>query len=254
MKFQRETSGILVSSTRNLLLLTVWLIIPGPTSNHSLFRTLSNVFLSYVRSQHLAGSSSVSNCEWGKEKHPVRLSREGGNTDGEKHSQNITSRSIDFREDLVLLTQFRENMSQIFPYIDITILLDDHDTNPSRPMEALRNMICAHAASTIPDIDPNVFYRRALESLDEKTTRGSTVELIQSLLLLASFQQNNQRSVASWTSHALAVKAAYQLGIHVPSSYAERPEQEREMKRKLWSAVINHDRCVFVLFPHSFQL
>lgn len=144
----------------------------------------------------------------------------------------------------MFLHRFREYMSQVFPYISAAALLENQVQNTTHPKSAraLRDIICAHAASTMTNSDPEYFYRKALGFLDEKTVRGSSIELIQTLLLLASFQQNNQRSVASWTSHSLAVKAAYQIGLHVPSSYADHTETECEIKRRLWHAVINQDR------------
>jgi hypothetical protein len=67
---------------------------------------------------------------------------------------------------------------------------------------------------------------------------------VQALLLLGVFQQNSQRSTESWTTHALAVKASYQLGIHAPSSYGHLRVAEKELRSCLWSAVVNQDRCV----------
>jgi hypothetical protein len=65
---------------------------------------------------------------------------------------------------------------------------------------------------------------------------------VQALLLLCSFQQNTQRSTASWTYHALAVKTAIQHGLHSPSLYEQHGVQTRELRRRIWFGVINQDR------------
>lgn len=109
-------------------------------------------------------------------------------------------------------------------------------------MRALLNLICAHASSPQQNGDPESFYRRALALLDDRTLRGSNVEVIEALLLLSAFQQNNQRAVASWTYHALAVKAAYQLGLHSSSPFDEVGIEQMELRKRLWYAVINQDR------------
>jgi hypothetical protein len=41
--------------------------------------------------------------------------------------------------------------------------------------------------------------------------------------------------------HALAVVAAYQLGLHVPALHEEYNSQHREVMILVWFAVINHD-------------
>jgi hypothetical protein len=59
--------------------------------------------------------------------------------------------------------------------------------------------------------------------------------------LLCCFQQNTQRSIASWTYHAITVKAAIQLGLHAPAFYNEHGTQKNELLKRVWFAVINQD-------------
>ena len=42
--------------------------------------------------------------------------------------------------------------------------------------------------------------------------------------------------------HAVAVKAAYQLGLHSPVTYEDHGLQDSELRRRLWYAVINQDK------------
>ena len=66
--------------------------------------------------------------------------------------------------------------------------------------------------------------------------------IVQTLLLLSSFQQNNRRSTASWTPHALAVKSAFQIGLHSQLSYKDHGFDESELRKRLWFGVVVQDR------------
>ena len=127
----------------------------------------------------------------------------------------------------------------------------------SAPTQALLNIVFAHALSTSEDGAAEPYYRRALSSLDEKLLYLPSVEsrkrswplatqsltrTVQALLLLASFQQNSQRAMESITTLFRAVQAAYQLGIHSPSSYERLRDADKELRSQLWFAVVNHDR------------
>lgn len=65
---------------------------------------------------------------------------------------------------------------------------------------------------------------------------------MQALLLVASFEQNTQRSMESWPRHYLAVRLAYQLGIHAPASYEYLAAPDKETRSRLWFAIVNQDR------------
>lgn len=76
-------------------------------------------------------------------------------------------------------------------------------------------------------------------SYSQMFTDKHTVQL---LLLICCYQQNQQRSVASWTFHALAVKAAFQMGLHSPSTYEGLSADSRQQRQQLWLGVLNQDR------------
>ena len=46
----------------------------------------------------------------------------------------------------------------------------------------------------------------------------------------------------SWAPHYLAVRLSYQLGIHAPASYEYLGIQDKEIRSRLWFAVVNQDR------------
>ena len=67
---------------------------------------------------------------------------------------------------------------------------------------------------------------------------------VQSLMLLSMYQQNSQRSTESLTTHALAVKTSYHLGIHATFLYEFVSVREKEIRARLWFAVVNQDRML----------
>ncbi|KAH7030054.1 fungal-specific transcription factor domain-containing protein [Macrophomina phaseolina] len=142
----------------------------------------------------------------------------------------------------------------VLPYISRVSLLDQVGQRHTRSMRALLNIVCSHASSDMQTEDSETYYRRALALLDERTLRGSNVEMIQALLLLATFQQNHQRAVASWTYHAIAVKAAYQLGLHSPVSLDHGGREDKELRGRLWCAVVNQDRCLAIALGRPFLI
>ncbi|UPK95844.1 hypothetical protein LCI18_006779 [Fusarium solani-melongenae] len=157
-------------------------------------------------------------------------------------------------EAMNLISRFFDTVGAVLPYVNQPALLDSfdkiagpsesHPKSSNRAVKALRSIIFAHALSTRDAAAAEPFYRRTLSLLDPKTLYAPSLELLQALLLLSIFQQNSQRSTESWTTHSLAVKASYQLGIHAPSSYDHLTASEKELRSSLWFATVNQDRML----------
>lgn len=58
-------------------------------------------------------------------------------------------------------------------------------------------------------------------------------------------------SITSWTYHALAVKSAFQLGLHSPAYYRNFGVQDAEMRRRLLYSLLIQDRYVMTKFETS---
>lgn len=232
-----------VSLLPRLRLLTC---VRGPTSNHAVFRSLSGVFarMTSLRNCTSRFDHSVYGSDGDHETN--NLASEDQTTQRQNEGDKVDPFSLPNNKDLMdLINRFSENIGMVFPFIVTSSLIEGGNQKSSRIKRALLNIVCAYAASSLHMQDSEVFYRRALNLLDECTLRGSSIELIQTLLLLASYQQNNQRAVASWTYHALAVKAAYQLGLHSSRRHdSNRSSTVTELRQRLWQAVINQDRYV----------
>src|SRR6266498_321003 len=57
---------------------------------------------------------------------------------------------------------------------------------------------------------------------------------VQSLLLMVQYLQSTQKSIQTWSVHGLAVKAAFQLGLHSPDVNNQFPPLEREVRKRTW--------------------
>ncbi|OBT59093.1 hypothetical protein VE04_00706 [Pseudogymnoascus sp. 24MN13] len=225
----------------------------GPTSNHALFRTLSGIFAHVV---HIFSPSNQQHCTPSSARDYHRFTRRPPlllpkqRLEIPKDTPDVVDICVlpDGQDVIPLISQFSTTVGIVLPFVNTSTILSEYkrrrENNQQlpRPMEALVNIICAYTSSTLQNSNAKVYYRRALALLDEQTLRGSCLELIQALLLIASFQQNHQLSIASWTFHAVAVKAAFQLGLHSPIYYKDHSFQESELRKRLWFALVNQDR------------
>lgn len=164
----------------------------GPTSNHALFRSLSDIFGNIV---HTLSPS--------KQQPPVVNSAQ----DSQKFSHLIPS-SISVRRSelsrgmtntvgvhhlpcdkdiMLLIDQFSITIGVVMPFIDTSNLLSEYsriqESNRRLPksMQALINIICAFGSSTFLNKDTEAYYCRAVALLDEQTLRGSSLELSQEI-------------------------------------------------------------------------
>ncbi|ETN37045.1 uncharacterized protein HMPREF1541_08034 [Cyphellophora europaea CBS 101466] len=216
----------------------------GPSSNHGYFRALSNIFA------HLPDDGSAADP---KSLHRWSL---GHITASERSpSRNLLEQPLDpmaIPDDTtatLLFNHFFSAVSCTIPYVSRPVVLQryararsERFVQLSRVRRAFFNIIWAHGASFSAIEDPETFYRRTMGLLNSLTVREAGDEMIRLLLLICSYQQNHQRSVASWTFHALAVKAAFQSGLHAPSTYEGLDADTHHLRLQLWFGVLNHDR------------
>lgn len=71
--------------------------------------------------------------------------------------------------------------------------------------------------------------------------RGLSLE-VQYLLLMGQYLQGTQKSVEAWAVHGLAVKAAFQLGLHSSEASQAFPPLEREIRKRVWFGCVVLDR------------
>lgn len=72
-------------------------------------------------------------------------------------------------------------------------------------------------------------------------------DLVQAMLLMSQYLQGTHRSTTTWNVHGLAVKAAFQLGLHHTGSSKNYSELEKEMRLRTWYGCIILDRYAYSL-------
>lgn len=70
--------------------------------------------------------------------------------------------------------------------------------------------------------------------------------LVQLFLLMEAYLEGTTSSSLAWTLHGLAVKGAYQLGLHVVDS-KNMSQIDREVHRRSWYWCVMNDRYVTVI-------
>ncbi|KAF2020169.1 hypothetical protein BU24DRAFT_489985 [Aaosphaeria arxii CBS 175.79] len=218
----------------------------GPSSNHTHFGALSNAFAQIARAKFPNKQALLRT--WTSEQQDELPRNEQPPV---PYSAFDPYGMPDEQYALSLFDTFFSSINLVFPYVNkASLLWDYHQARQMRPTQVRRtlrvllNIIWAHASSSLGKPESEIFYRCAVTLLDTLTIRKTSVELVQIFLLLTIFQQNHQRSVSSWTYHALSVKAAFQLGLHAPSSYRASNEEDKEQRKCIWFGVILQDRIL----------
>ncbi|GAB1193513.1 hypothetical protein APSETT444_002734 [Aspergillus pseudonomiae] len=162
-----------------------------------------------------------------------------------------------------LITQYFTDTGLLFPYIHPETFLETYDamlhdnTKVRRTWLGLLNMVLAMAViTTTPGGSPanvriaesDIFYQRSLSLCGKEILRGTTLEVVQYLLLMGQYLQGTQKSVQAWTVHGLAVKAALQLGLHSKDASRAFPRLEQETRLRTWFGCVVLDRTLSMTF------
>ncbi|KAJ9377612.1 transcriptional regulator family: Fungal Specific TF [Paecilomyces variotii] len=133
----------------------------------------------------------------------------------------------------------------------------DNFTKVRRTWLGLLNIILAIATSLSTEGDlpaekrieeSDIYYQRANGLCDRESRRNTSLEMVQYLLILGQYLQGTQKSVQAWTTHGLAVIAAFQLGLHSPDANQGFSSLEREIRKRTWFGCIMLDRTLSMTF------
>ncbi|CAI7569790.1 unnamed protein product [Penicillium palitans] len=165
---------------------------------------------------------------------------------------------------LELIERYFSNTGLLFPYIYPPVFLDTYHqmarenfSRVRRTWLGLLNMVLAMATITaIPGSasadarieESDVFYQRGLGLCGSEILRGTTLEVVQYLLLMGQYLQGTQKSIQAWTVHGLAVKAALQLGLHSRHASKVFSPIEQEMRKRTWYGCVVLDRTLSMTF------
>ncbi|KAG2414300.1 hypothetical protein HFD88_003491 [Aspergillus terreus] len=168
------------------------------------------------------------------------------------------------QEMLNLINTYFSDTGLLFPYIYPPTFLETYHQMVRENFKKVRrtwlgllNMILAMATITRApgnaDADTrisesDVFYQRGLALCGSEILRGTTLEVVQYLLLMGQYLQGTQKSVQAWTVHGLAVKAALQLGLHSRAASKAFSPLEQEIRKRTWYGCVVLDRTLSMTF------
>lgn len=163
-----------------------------------------------------------------------------------------------------LLQQYFSNTGLLFPYIHEKTFMKTYAdvqangfTKVNRTWLGLLNIILALVTSTAIRANQgaqeravlsDTYYRRAMGLCDKQVMRGTSLEVVQYLLVMGQYLQGTQKSIQAWATHGLAVKAAFQLGLHSSEASTKFSPIEREMRKRTWYGCVILDRTLGMTF------
>ncbi|KAJ5909659.1 hypothetical protein N7504_004302 [Penicillium tannophilum] len=117
------------------------------------------------------------------------------------------------------------------------------------------NVVFALATNVMTATSPNVerasragmYFERAMELVKSDILGRISSEMVQLLLLMEAYLEGTKSSSLAWTLHGLAVKGAYQLGLHVMDSKSTS-QIDQEVHRRLWHWCVMNDRFLSVTY------
>ncbi|KUL87719.1 hypothetical protein ZTR_05827 [Talaromyces verruculosus] len=166
------------------------------------------------------------------------------------------------QETSALIDQYFANTGLLFPYLHEETFRETyaqlkHDNAATRrTWLGVLNMVLAMATHTSVlqmgqaerQRQSEAFYRRANGLCAEHVMNGASVEIVQFLLLVSQYMQGTRSSIQTWATHGLAVKVAFQLGLHSAEASKRFSAVEREIRKRTWFGCIVLDRSLSMTF------
>ncbi|ETS72953.1 hypothetical protein PFICI_15345 [Pestalotiopsis fici W106-1] len=161
---------------------------------------------------------------------------------------------------LELVQEYFANTGLLFPYIHrenfiatFKVAAANEFRKVRRSWLGLLNMILAMSISTAYPSDlsyeqrkikSQVYFQRAMALCEKQIRFGTSLEIVQFLLLMSQYLQGTESSIQTWNIHGLAVKAAYQLGLHSKQALGRYSALDREVRIRTWYGCILLDRTL----------
>ncbi|KAK9319526.1 fungal-specific transcription factor domain-containing protein [Lipomyces orientalis] len=163
-----------------------------------------------------------------------------------------------------LIEQYFEKTGQLLPFIHEISFRETYLQMRLRGFSKIRrtwlgllNIILAISTSlSMKDgISPeeriqesDIYYQRANSLCDRESKRNASLEMVQYLLILGQYLQGTQKSIQAWTTHGLAISAAYQIGLHSPDTNQGYSPLECEIRKRTWFGCVLLDRTLSMTF------
>lgn len=163
-----------------------------------------------------------------------------------------------------LVERFFRDTGALFPFVHPGTFMDTYNRTKAigfkrfrRSWLGLLNSILTMSIFTIGSwsttatergAKAEVFFTRAKSLCLDQMLSGSSLETVQAMLLMSQYLQGTHRSVMTWNMHGIAVKAAFQLGLHSPTSLKAYSPHERETRNRTWFGCVMLDRTLSMTF------
>ncbi|KFY82436.1 hypothetical protein V500_10548 [Pseudogymnoascus sp. VKM F-4518 (FW-2643)] len=169
-----------------------------------------------------------------------------------------------FAEGVALIRQFFATVGMMLPCFYEDHFLESYEQAAQnafggirRPWLAILNMMFAFSTTVSTTSLPmkkfadesDTYYQRALGLATQDVLNSSSLETIQLSLLLSTYLMGTQRSMKTWTFHALAVNGALKVGLNSPQASKALPPLERELRKRAWFWCVTNDRMLFGRAP-----
>ncbi|KAJ5127534.1 transcriptional regulatory protein GAL4 [Penicillium atrosanguineum] len=239
----------------------------GPSSNIALLRHISRAIArGNARTPDVPSLSSSSQTCGGM----LNVSRSRSSDDSRSRGQALSKNEVNIfalpSEDRTwsLIQIYFEKTGQLLPFIHEASFCEtyfrmraDNFKRVRRTWLGLLNIILAistslHTESDLPAgkriEESDIHFQRANGLCDRDSKRNATLEMVQYLLVLGQYLQGTQKSVQAWTTHGLAISAAFQLGLHSPEANRRFSPLESEIRKRTWYGCILLDRTLSMTF------
>ncbi|KAF2496525.1 hypothetical protein BU16DRAFT_607099 [Lophium mytilinum] len=237
----------------------------GPSSNISFTRQIVRTTTAILKTTASA-VSPASSSDAALQSHLLHVSRPPSPVSNRfKDSYNIAIGTEPFvlpqeDETVQMIERFFSTTGVLFPYIDEEAFLNTYQDLTSTNIRTVRrswlgllNMVLAMSTSASQGngLTPaeraaksDIFFRRALALCEKQIRHGTSLEVVQLLLLMSQYLQGTERSIETWNIHGLTVKSAYQLGLHSRDALKQYPPLEREIRKRTWFGCVVLDRTL----------
>ncbi|KAF2755031.1 hypothetical protein EJ05DRAFT_503342 [Pseudovirgaria hyperparasitica] len=171
------------------------------------------------------------------------------------------------QETLGYIERYFDDPGFLYPFLHKpTFLATYHEMRKRDPREVPRtwlgllNVVMTMATATKQPFDRNSsnseerfkeaekFFKRGMMLCQRPMMRGTSVEVVQFCLLASMYLQGSQKSIEAWTIHGLAVKAAFQLGLHSREASHKYTGMQRALRSRAWFGCVLVDRTLSMTF------
>ncbi|KAL4807917.1 fungal-specific transcription factor domain-containing protein [Aspergillus unguis] len=238
----------------------------GASSNIAFLRNLSRAVVRVERTQEQITSPPVNQGSFDggfvNERRPCSLVPPVQAHEGSRERQSSMFSLPSDDEMLPLIHRFFGDTGLLFPYIHPHAFFETYSElkgskKVRRTWLGLLNMVLAMAKLTaVSERTPAevclkesaVYYTRAFDLCRGEILRGTTLEVVQCLLLMGQYLQGTHKSVQAWMIHGLTVKAAMQLGLQSKDASQSFPPLEQEIRKRTWFGCVVLDRLLSMTF------